>query len=56
MKKGLIVLLGLVAVVVILGMAVAGSYNGLVGKQQSVDASWANVLNQYQRRADLVTS
>ena len=54
MKKGLIVLLGLVAVVVVLGMAVAGSYNGLVGKQQGVDASWANVLNQYQRRADLV--
>ncbi len=54
MKKVGIVLLVLVAGLVVLGMAVAGSYNGLVGKQQSVDASWANVLNQYQRRADLV--
>lgn len=54
MKKAGIVLLVLVAGLVVLGMAVAGSYNGLVGKQQGVDASWANVLNQYQRRADLV--
>jgi LemA protein len=54
MKKIGVVLIAIVGVVVILGMAVAGSYNGLVGKQQGVDAAWANVLNQYQRRADLV--
>lgn len=54
MKKIGLVLIVIVGVIVVLGMAVAGSYNGLVGKQQGVDAAWANVLNQYQRRADLV--
>ena len=54
MKKLWIVLIAVVGLVVVLGMLVAGSYNGLVGKQQGVDAAWANVLNQYQRRADLV--
>ena len=29
-------------------------YNSLVEKQQSVDQSWAEVENQYQRRADLI--
>lgn len=54
MKKLWIVALVVVGLVVVLGMSVAGSYNSLVGKQQGVDASWAQVLNQYQRRADLV--
>ncbi len=49
-----IVLIAIVALVVVLGLSVVGSYNGLVGKQQGVDAAWAQVLNQYQRRADLV--
>lgn len=44
----------LIAVIAILVFAGVGTYNGLVGKQQGVDASWAQVLNQYQRRADLV--
>ena len=35
-------------------LSAVGTYNGLVGKQQGVDAAWAQVLNQYQRRADLV--
>ena len=30
------------------------NYNSLVEKQQSVDQSWAEVENQYQRRADLI--
>ncbi|MCM1377370.1 MAG: LemA family protein [Clostridium sp.] len=30
------------------------NYNSLVEKQQSVDQSWAQVENQYQRRADLI--
>ncbi|MDE6755121.1 MAG: LemA family protein [Muribaculaceae bacterium] len=42
-------------------VAVAGStslsscnYNSLVEKQQEVDQAWAQVENQYQRRADLI--
>lgn len=30
------------------------NYNSLVDKQQNVDLAWANVENQYQRRADLI--
>lgn len=30
------------------------NYNSLVDKQQSVDQAWAEVENQYQRRADLI--
>lgn len=30
------------------------NYNSLVEKQQEVDQSWAQVENQYQRRADLI--
>ena len=30
------------------------NYNSLVEKQQGVDQSWAQVENQYQRRADLI--
>ena len=30
------------------------NYNSLVEKQQDVDQSWAEVENQYQRRADLI--
>lgn len=30
------------------------NYNSLVEKQQGVDQSWAEVENQYQRRADLI--
>lgn len=30
------------------------NYNSLVDKQQDVDLAWANVENQYQRRADLI--
>lgn len=30
------------------------NYNSLVEKQQNVDQNWAEVENQYQRRADLI--
>lgn len=54
MKTIGIILIAVVGLAVVLGISAVGTYNGLVGKQQGVDASWANVLNQYQRRADLV--
>ena len=47
----------LLILVVVAGALILGgisTYNGLVGKQQGVDAAWAQVSNQYQRRADLV--
>src|SRR5213083_476614 len=58
MNKGLIGCLGIgviiLFVVLVGGCAVAGSYNRLVGLQQKVDQSWAQVQNVYQRRADLI--
>src|SRR4051812_32734969 len=30
------------------------TYNGLVGQREAVNASWSQVQNVYQRRADLV--
>src|SRR5438132_8433221 len=58
MNKGLIGCLGIggiiLFIVLIGGCAVAGSYNRLVGLQQKVDQSWAQVQNVYQRRADLI--
>jgi LemA protein len=58
MKKTLIiggvVLALLLAGLVVVGLLVAGSYNGLVEKSQHVDKAWAQVQNVYQRRADLI--
>jgi LemA protein len=44
----------LVLAVLILGGMAMGTYNSLVGLGQGVDAQWAQVENQYQRRADLI--
>src|SRR6266481_2729009 len=58
MNKGLIGCLGIGAIILFVvlvgGCSVAGSYNRLVGLQQKVDQSWAQVQNVYQRRADLI--
>jgi LemA protein len=48
------ILIGLIALIVIAGLLVMSSYNGLVSLQQATDAQWAQVQNVYQRRADLV--
>jgi LemA protein len=49
-----VVLLLLLFIVVVAALGIAGSYNRLVRLQQSVDQSWAQVQNVYQRRADLI--
>lgn len=43
-----------VAIVVVLGLLVGGTYNSLVTLGQAVDAQWGQVQNVYQRRADLI--
>lgn len=54
MKKGIWILV--IVIVVVLGIFfwLKGTYNGLVTRSQEVAAQWANVENQYQRRADLI--
>jgi LemA protein len=55
MKKGILIGLGvLVLIIIVLLLMIVGSYNGLVTKQQSVNAQWALVQTQMQRRADLI--
>ncbi|MCM2254201.1 MAG: LemA family protein [Vicinamibacteria bacterium] len=44
----------LLVVALVVGMAVAGGYNSLVGLDQAVQAQWGQVENVYQRRADLI--
>lgn len=58
MKKGMIVGCsiagGLLIIVAILVMWGIGIYNNLVTLNESVNQSWSQVENQYQRRADLI--
>ena len=58
MSRALLIVLVILAVVlvVIVGLVVwaVGINNQLVVQEQNVNASWAQVQNQYQRRADLV--
>jgi LemA protein len=58
MKKILIIFAAIVAVLVflavVIGLGVMGGYNHLVGLSQGVDNGWAQVQNDYQRRADLI--
>ena len=55
MKKGLIITLGVIAVLIfMLYSFFVGKFNTMVEMDESVAASWANVENQYQRRADLI--
>lgn len=43
-----------VLTVVAMSSLTSCNYNSLVEKQQNVDQAWAQVENQYQRRADLI--
>jgi LemA protein len=56
------IIFGVLAVVLIIGLIIigilalsaGGSYNRLVALNQQVDSQWAQVENNYQRRADLI--
>ena len=54
-SRGLLIGLGVVLILVV-GVALwgIGSYNKLVGLDESVQAAWSQVENQYQRRAELI--
>ena len=55
MKKAILIGIGvIVLIVIVLVLMMVGSYNTLVTKQQSVNAQWALVQTQMQRRADLI--
>ena len=48
------VLIGIGAFLLILILWFVGAYNSLITLSETVDTSWAQVENQYQRRADLI--
>jgi LemA protein len=58
MRRGLLVLLGIVGVFVVIGLFVYGSFvsaqNQMVAKDEQVKSSWSQVDVQLQRRADLI--
>ncbi len=57
MKKGGWLLgcaVALIAVLLLAGLAVMGSYNRLVTLEEGVKSAWGQVENVYQRRADLI--
>ena len=51
MKKGVIIAIAVVTVLALYAIVV---YNSMVSKNEAVNAAWAKVENQYQRRADLI--
>ena len=51
MNKTIWIILGVVLVV---GLYIASFYNGFVRSNEGVDAQWAQVEGQYQRRFDLI--
>lgn len=54
MKKGIKILIAVVAVVVVIVGIVAGGYNSLVDAQTTVETKQADIQTQLQRRADLI--
>lgn len=54
MKKGLVVLIAVVAVVLGIFFWFQGNYNNMVKMDEGVQAAWSQVENVYQRRADLI--
>lgn len=54
MKRTWIILGIIVVVVILIYSSVKGTYNSMVTMDEAVSASWAQVENVYQRRADLI--
>ncbi len=57
MKKSAVVLIVLGVLlfgVLVVALSIGGVYNGMVSKSQAADQAWAQVQNDYQRRADLI--
>ena len=54
MKKSTLTIIIVVAVIALVALWMALSYNKMVSTEEAVTTSWANVESQYQRRADLI--
>ena len=55
MKKGCLIALAASLLVLLMGGGcVASKYNGFVSQEETVQAQWTEMQNQYKRRADLI--
>ena len=54
MKRGTIILLVVLGVVLLIFMNGCSSYNNMVSKRNDTERAWANVQSKYQRRIDLI--
>lgn len=54
MSKGLIIVGVIVAIALIIGGVCVSSYNSLYTQKEAIDAKWANVETDLQRRSDLI--
>ena len=48
------VIIGIVALVILIGGWLMKGYNGMVNEDENVNLQWSEVENQYQRRLDLI--
>ena len=48
------VIIGIVALVILIGGWLMKGYNGMVNEDENVNLQWGEVENQYQRRLDLI--
>ncbi|MFI5251721.1 MAG: LemA family protein [Bacteroidota bacterium] len=58
MKRGTMIILGVLAVILFIAFSLVGwytrTYNSFVTLDEGVKQSWSQVQNQYQRRSDLI--
>ncbi|WP_308753195.1 LemA family protein [uncultured Anaerotruncus sp.] len=54
MSTGVVVLIAVLAIIVIIGVSLAGGYNGIASARENVDTQQAAIQTQLQRRADLI--
>ncbi|NVJ47817.1 MAG: LemA family protein [Cytophagia bacterium] len=54
MKKGWIALIVVAVLLLIVYSSIKGTYNTMVQRDEGISTAWAQVENQYQRRADLI--
>lgn len=54
MKKSWIIIAVIAVLVLIIYSSISGTYNGMVTTSEEVEAKWAHVTTDYQRRSDLI--
>ena len=54
MRAGIAALIVVLVIVGVMGISLASAYNGLITLSESIDAQWAQVENQLQRRYELI--